>query len=62
MKARNLREAHKDRPLGDSSVRAILTTASGKKQEEKKDIELQDTVESDPGEEALVFNGVVEEI
>uniref|UniRef100_A0A1I8IVZ1 C2 domain-containing protein n=1 Tax=Macrostomum lignano TaxID=282301 RepID=A0A1I8IVZ1_9PLAT len=60
MKARNLREAHKDRPLGDSSVRAILTTQSGKKQKRKKTSSCK-TPSNPTWEEALVFNGVVEE-
>uniref|UniRef100_A0A1I8F887 PID domain-containing protein n=1 Tax=Macrostomum lignano TaxID=282301 RepID=A0A1I8F887_9PLAT len=39
---------HKD-SRWNSSVRAILTTQSVKSRKEKKDIELQDTVESDLG-------------
>uniref|UniRef100_A0A1I8GIQ1 C2 domain-containing protein n=1 Tax=Macrostomum lignano TaxID=282301 RepID=A0A1I8GIQ1_9PLAT len=49
MKARNLREAHKDRPLG-----------AVKKQKRKKTSSCK-TPSNPTWEEALVFNGVVEE-
>uniref|UniRef100_A0A1I8HQQ0 C2 domain-containing protein n=1 Tax=Macrostomum lignano TaxID=282301 RepID=A0A1I8HQQ0_9PLAT len=60
IKARNLRDPAKDRPLSDATVRATLSMQGGKKIKRKKSSNCK--MAGNPvWEEALIFNGVPEE-
>ncbi|PAA53866.1 hypothetical protein BOX15_Mlig004388g2, partial [Macrostomum lignano] len=61
MKARNLREAHKDKPLSDALVRVTLSTQHGKKQKKKKTSTCKSPNGNPSWEEALTFTGISEE-
>uniref|UniRef100_A0A1I8FWY0 C2 domain-containing protein n=1 Tax=Macrostomum lignano TaxID=282301 RepID=A0A1I8FWY0_9PLAT len=60
IKARNLRDINKDKPISDASVRVTLSTQGGRKQKKKKTSSCK-TPGNPVWEEALVFNGVAEE-